>query len=177
MYTGEWHRTRCIGSNAVSFIFSQEAHTDFPIRVSRLFILIILLLMISNFVIWIIRFFDFSMSNSDSYNALSRRQLLSFVRGARMVPGSRLVSSQFTNPFWLSSHTGRSPGPAKIIFVIDYLVFLLSRRNLALWPGSSAVSISVVLYPMISLYCRTSWLTAGLRSYRNPCPYLRHIPS
>jgi len=30
----EWHRTRCWVQNAVSFISSQEAHSNFPIRVS-----------------------------------------------------------------------------------------------------------------------------------------------
>lgn len=138
--------------------------------------------MISNFVIWSFLFFDLSMPNSDSNNALSRRLLLSFVRGATMLPGSRLVSCSCCSLF--KSILAFLTYWTVTWFRTDHLCYRpsLSRCYPGVTslcgPGSPGlVSIPTVLCHMISLYCRASWLTAGLRSYCNTCPYLRHIPS
>ena len=122
LYTGRVAQNAVLGSNAVSFIFSQEAHSNFPIGVSPYYYYF--RVGISNRNLWIF-IFRFSMPNSDSYNATSR-QLLFIERGATMAPSYKSILAFPNHPY----RSGRQLVPGDHLC---YRPFLspLSRRNLA----------------------------------------------
>ena len=172
LYTGEWHRTRCIGQNAVSFIFHKRSYTISRLGFSTYdiyyhYFVLFIIFVISNFVISNILFIEFRCRTPTRATRLPATCTVSTWRYDALGFPFKLPTYKSILAFLVSW------------FPTDQLVIV--HPCPPLYPGITSLSHLgslrtiqsacgyICTYPasMISLYYRTSWPTAGQRIYRN----------
>jgi len=165
LYTGRVAQNAVLGSNTVSFIFSQEAHSE-PSRLGfppyyyyfR---------EISNSVICGLFIFDFDAGLRLATTRLPAGSC-NLERGATMAPGVPFEVTAY-KPILAFPISLRSAVSLQIIFVIIHpSLSLLSRRNLAFGHGTPLYFCPSCLYPytVIGIYLVPRMCPArGLRTY------------